>query len=309
MVRQHTDHTAVNDEDRREFLKVLGVSGAVAAGGATLDDVGEQLTAAGASEELAPVGKAIRADLTGSIDAGLVAEQQAALAAASSEMAASVERGLPTEAPREEFAAVAAAGWPVYEHLRDVEFYDSAAEHLPAFDLETLGAAMETFVASERLVGMVGGFGLGEHQGVDLLSTVISNAEQLQNYHWVATEELPGGVTAPSDAFPTAPQAAAGGALLWLDDIDTHLYQNEILLTEEIHADAAWHGETMAAGLHLMSEAARAIGEGAGALSDGELGALLTTSFAVQATAQGLITQDVYWVTDGMRAPRAGGDA
>lgn len=307
MVEGYGERTTVSDEDRREFLKVLGVSGSIAAGGLGLEELGST-TGVTAAEELAPVGQAIRTDLTGAIDADLVAEQQAALTAASEEMAATVERGLPSEAPREEFATVADAGWPVYEHLREVGFYASADEQLPAFDVDTLGAAMETFVASDQLVGMVEEFGLGDHQGVDLLATVIGNAEQLQNYHWVATEEVPGGVSAPSDAFPTAPQAAAGGALLWLEDVDEYLYQNEIILTEEIHADAAWHGETMAAGLHLMSEAARVIGEGAGALSDAELASLLTVSFAVQATAQGLITQDVYWVTEEMRAPRAGGD-
>lgn len=305
-MKQHTKtHTNVTDEDRREFLKVVGATGLVAAGGVTLTEVQEQAAPA-ATEELAPIGQAIQEDMVGTIDAGSIAAQQAELAAAASELPVTLERGLPGEAEgvREEFSPLAEAGQPVYEHLRDVEFYASAAEHLPEFNLETLGAAMETFVASDQLVGIVEEFGFEGEQGVDLLATVIGNAQELQNYHWVATSELPGEANSLGDAFPSAPQAAAGGALLWMDDIDLHLYQKAPLLTEEIHSDAVWHAESMAAGFHLMAEGAKVIGAGSGSFSDSELGALLTTSFAVQATSQGLLPQDVYWITEQMRAPR-----
>lgn len=297
----------VSSEDRRDFLKALGLTGAVAAGGVTLDEVHSKVATGTGAEELAPVGQAIQADLTGTVDAQLIANQQAALTAAANELPASLERGLPgeTEGPREEFAALAEAGQPVYNHLKEVGFYASAAEHLPEFNLETLGTALETFVASEQLVGTVDGFGLGDEQGVDLLATVIGNAEELQNVHWVATEELPGEALSAGEAFPTAPQAAAGGVLLWLDDIDLHLYQKAVLLTDQIHSDAVWHAQSMAAGFQLMSEGAKAIGEESGSLSESELGALLTTSFAVQATSQGLLPQDVYWITEQMRTPRA----
>lgn len=298
--------TSVTDEDRREFLKVIGVAGAVATAGATLTDVHHEVSSESATE-LAPVGSAIEADLSGTLDAQLIAEQQAELAAAANELPKSIERGLPpAEAqPREEFSVVAEAAQPVYDHLRDIGFFESSAEYLPEFNLDTLGAALETFVASEHLVDAVEGFGFGEQQGVDLLATIIGNAQELQNTHWVASEELPGEATSLGDAFPSPPQAAAGGALLWLDDIDLHLYQKAILITEEIHQAAVWHGQSMAAGFHLMSEGARVIGEESGSLTEGELGALLTTSFAVQATSQGLLPQDVYWITEPMRAPRA----
>lgn len=307
-IQRQSAHTGnVSDEERREFLKVLGVTGTVAAGGATLEELNGEITT-GAAAELAPVGQAIRSDLTGELDTALVAEQQAALTAGVNELPASLEHGLPGEAatePRAEFSRVAAAGMPVYEHLRDVGFFASAAEHLPAFNLESLGSAVETFVGSETLVEMADGIGTGEQQGADLLATVIGNAEQLEDYHWIATEDLPGGASSIGESFPSAPQAAAGGALLWLDDIDQHLYQKSVFLTEQIHADAVWHGESMATGFYLMGEAATLIGEESGAVSDAELGALLTTGFAIQAITQGLLPQDVYWVTEQMRAPRS----
>lgn len=297
----------VSDEERREFLKVLGVTGAVATGGATLDELSGELAGSTAAEELAPVGQSIRSDLTGALDAALLSEQQAALTAVTNELPASLDHGLPGDAatePRAEFTPVAEAAMPAYEHLRDIGFFASAAENLPSFNLETLSNAVETFVASETLVGIADEIGTGEQQGADLLASVIGNAEQLKDYHWIATEDLPGSAISIGESFPSAPQAAAGGAILWLDDIDSHLYQKSVFLTEEIHADAVWHGESMATGFYLMSEAAKLIGEESGTVSDGELGALLTTSFAIQAIAQGLLPQDVYWVTEQMRAPR-----
>lgn len=292
----------IPDEDRREFLKVLGISGTVAAGGATLQEV-QRATSAETTTELAPIGRSIQADLAGSIDASLLASQQAELADAASALTVAVENGLPEESPREEFGSVAAAGRPVYDHLTDVGFFESTTEHLPAFSPAYLEGAIQEFVGSDALAGPLEEFGFSGEEGVDLLATVVANGEELSDHHWVATDEIPRETIEFGEHIPPMTMGAAGGALLWLEDLDLHLWQKHTILTQDILEDAVWHGRSMAAGFHLMSEGAKVLAENNGELSESELGALLSIGFAVQAIAQGLLPQDVYWVTDDMRAP------
>ncbi|WP_254522466.1 hypothetical protein [Natrinema caseinilyticum] len=295
---------AVAREDRREFLKVLGVTGTAAAGGATLSEVRDGMTA-GTAEKLAPIGEAIEADLTGSLDAGLLATHGAAVADAVSSLPETIEYGLPRAEPRTEFASIAEAGWPIYDHLDEAGFFESTTDHLPRFSPESLETAVATFVESEQSVDPLTALGFDSGKGVSLLATVIANAEELSTHHWVATDEIPRERIEFGDAIPPMTMGAAGGVLLWLDDLDGHLWRQANLLTEEIHANAVWHGQSMGAGFFLMAEGAKAIATEDASLSDGELGGLLSTGFAVQAIAQGLLPQDVYWVTDEMRGETA----
>lgn len=301
MIMSHDHkHRTVTDEDRREFLKVLGVTGGAVAGGVTLSEVQEGVSV-GAAEELAPIGEAIRTDLKGALDAGQLATQQAMVADAVQSLPATLDHGLPQAEPRSAFAAVAEAGWPIYDHLADTGFFESTTDHLPRFTPEYLETAVETFVGSETLTAPLEELGFGNGEGVDALATVIANAEELSTHHWVATDEIPREQIEFGEAIPPMTMGAAGGTLLWLDDLDGHLWRQANLLTEDIHADAVWHGQSMGAGFYLMAEGAKAIATTDGRLTDSELGSLLSTGFAVQAIAQGLLPQDVYWVTDEMR--------
>ena len=291
----------VDDDERREFLKALGVAGAVAAGGTGLTEVRDAMSA-NASAEIAAVGESISADLTGQIDAELIASQQSAVATAANELSAVPERGLPTDGPRHEFAAVEEAGRPIYDHLVEVGFFESTTEHLPAFEPTFLQSAVGAFVESEALSEPLAGMGFDDGAGVDLLTEVVANAEELSEHHWIATDEIPRAEIEFGEFIPTMTRGAAGGALLWLKDLDHHLFTHEVLLTDEIVADATWHGQSMAAGFQLMAEGAKALGDGS--VSGRDLTALLSTGFAVQAIAQGLLPQDAYWISEEMRAER-----
>jgi hypothetical protein len=301
MAHRHS-YTHVSDEDRRAFLKALGVTGAVAAGGATIDEV-RNAASTEATAELAPIGQSIRADLGGTLDAEFIATQQSELIDAAGTLTATIERGLPSEEPREEFAAVAQTGRPVYDHFSEVGFFESTTQNLPELDPGYLESAVSTFVGSEALAGPLAEIGFDGTEGVDLLATVIGNAERLSDYHWIATDQIPRERIEFGEHIPAMTKAAAGGVLLWLDDLDHYLWQDQVLITDKVLQDAVWHGQAMAAGFHLMSEGARAIGAESDAYSDAELGALLSTGFAVQAISQGLVPQDVYWLTEDMRTP------
>lgn len=302
MVR-HTKEHHVTDEERRDFLKALGVGGAVIAGGTGLQEVRDAM-ATSSTAELPAIGQAIQSDLTGAMNAEFIADQQGALVTAASELPAAVERGLPVAEPRHEFGAVEEAGRPIYDHLAEVGFFESTTDHLPAFEPSYLNTAVKTFVGSEMLTDSLARFGMAGTTGVDLLAEVVANAQELSDYHWIATDEIPRTEIEFGEYIPSMTQGAAGGALLWLKDLDHHLWSHEVLLTEEILSDAGWHGQSMAAGFDLMAEGAKAIASEESAYNEKELTALLSTGFAVQAISQGLLPQDVYWVTEEMRSER-----
>lgn len=69
-------HSQLSDEERRDFLRALGVAGAAATAGTALEDVTlgdlRELVTAEAAGELARMGEAIRADLAGALDADLL---------------------------------------------------------------------------------------------------------------------------------------------------------------------------------------------------------------------------------------------
>lgn len=293
----------ITDDERRNFLKALGVGGGVAVGSMTLTDVRDALSEESA-DQFASIGSAIRSDLTGTLDAESIAAGQATFAEHARSLPTAAEKGLPGNGPRDEFESVAQAGQPLYDHLADAGFFESTTNHLPKLTPTNLESSVRAFVNSEALSAPLGELGLDGQAGVDLVATVVANAKELSTHHWVATDEIPRERLERGEFIPPMTQAAAGGILLWLGDIDQHLWQKKPILTEQILDDAIWHGQSMAAGFHLMSEGAKAItGESSG-ISDEELGSLLTTGFAVQAIAQGLLPKDVYWITEEMRGPQ-----
>lgn len=297
----HSYHQSL-DEERRDFLKALGVGGTVAVGSATLDDVREAISTAPATD-LASIGEDIRGDLAGALDAELLAEQQTALETAASTLPGVPDRGLPSGGPRAEFTGVAAATRPAYDHLVETGFFESTTERLPEFTSEYLTDSVQAFVGSERLAAPLAEIGLSEREGVDLVATVVGHAEEL-THHWIPTDELTREDFGDIEHVPPMTQGAAGGVLLWLEDLDDHLWRNSQILTDDILADAAWYGHAMAAGLQLMTEGARVVAEDDGSISDEELTALLSTGFAVQTISQHLLPVDVHWVSDEMRDSR-----
>jgi hypothetical protein len=128
--------------------------------------------------------------------------------------------------------------------------------------------------------------------------------DQLRHNHWVVSEQISRGDLEDVATIPPLTKGAMGGAMLWLEDLDSHFSRREPILTDEILADAVWHARSMAAGFQLVNEGAKAIADEEGSLSNGELGATLSIGFAVQALAQSLLPQDVYWITEEMRGDR-----
>lgn len=293
----------VTDEDRREFLKVLGITGTAAVGGMTVSELRGELSA-GSAEELASTGEAIEADLTGSLNADLIATQQAEFVTQASSIPAVIDEGLPTGEPRNDFAAVAEAGQPVYDHLSDVGFFESTTNHMPEFTPESLVASVEQFITSEQLAETLVPVGFDAREMVDLFVAIVDGRHVLSNQLWLATDEIPQEQIRGGEHIAPMTKQAAGGVLLWLNDLDLHLSDQSVLITDEILADATWNAHAMAAGFQMMTEGAKEIAEGSGRLSNSELGSLFATGFSLQTMAQYLLPHDAYWITEEMRAPR-----
>ena len=294
-------NTRLTDEERRDVLQALGVAGAVAVGGASIDELGRAVSS-DASEELAPIGQAIAEDTAGELDADMLATQGSAVVERTQHLSGAADRGLPTAEPREEFAAVAEAGRPAYDHLAEIGFFESTTNHLPEFTPTYLRDSVRTVLGADALTDSLADLGFTDAAAADVVATVVANAEQISDHHWVATDEVPREQVEMGEYIPPMTKAAMGGVLLWLEDVDQHLWTHERLLTEDLLSNAVWDAGAMAAGFHLVTEGARRIGEASSELSDAELGALLSTGFAVQAIAQHQLPRDVYWITDEARA-------
>lgn len=297
MVTKDHGNRPVTDAQRRRFLKLLGV-GTAGAVGITLSDV--TVAAEDIDDSFAEVGEAIRADVADDLDGELIAEGQSELANAATELPTVPAKGHPDEV-RDDYSSVAAPGWEVYEHLVESDFFLKATNYLPDYDVDFVESTLEGFVNSDHFMSSLAEVGLSDDEGIDLLATVVDRAETLSEYHWVGHEEIRRHNYEAGPSIGTMTQLSSGGALLWIDDIDLHLYQQQILITDEILADAAWHAHCMATGFYLMSETARVMADESEDATDAELGTAVSLAFAVQSISQYLLAEDVYWITQAMR--------
>lgn len=294
----------VPEEDRREFLKTLGIAGTVSATGITLAEVQDAMgTETKSPPQLAETAEAISTEIGGALDAGLLEHQTDQLASAAATLPQVTDRGFP-EQPRNDFGAIAEAGRPIHDHLIDTGFFEVSSEHLPEFHPEFLKTTVETFVGSPHGTEPLEAMDLTHGEGVDLVATVIANAADLEDYNWVASDDISSDTLEDVASVPPITQAAAGGALLWLEDLDDHIWRRKVLLTEPILADAVWYGQSLGAGYYLMSEAARYVADPAEDFDAVSIGAMLATGVAIQEIAQSLLPRDVYWITEDMRDSR-----
>jgi hypothetical protein len=294
----------IGQEDRRQFLKVVGLTGAVAAGSEfTLSDLRGEVEGEAAGE-LAAMGEAIREDLVGTLDAGLLGSELASLEEQITRLPELRAMGVPA-AGSTEYQQLAEPGWAVHEHLVEVGFFESVEEHLPEFTPEHIGATAREFINTAALASALSELGYSEEELTSTVVNVVNNKERLAM--WVPTKNIPAGVEGfdPENIAPLH-QRASAGVLLWTDYLDTYLWQNEVLLTDTILDNNYGDLKQMYAGLHLLANAAEDLA-GAQELSDAQLTAALSAGAAMMIVGQEDLTNDVMRITDEMRAPRTGG--
>lgn len=297
------DRRRISDEERRRFLKALGVVGATTvAGDFTLDQIrGEVSVAEGG--ELAAIGEAIRSDLSGSIDASLLASEMAGIAGSIGRLPELEAAGLPAEQGTA-YQELTDPAWNIHEHLVEIGFFASAEEHMPPFVADHIEMSARQMVGSGLLSAALTEAGFSLPEVTTLASTVVNNNDHLAKWKPTAfyaqegVEEFD-----PADIAPLH-QRATEGALLWIDGLDHWLWQNQVLLTEEMLSNGIWDVKAMLGGYQLVSQAAHDMAEGT--ISDEQLSAMITAGSAISIISQEHLAFDVARPTDEARAPRGG---
>lgn len=293
----------VDENDRRNFLKILGIAGGVgAASEFSLSDLRGAVGAEGA-EELATIGERIRADLAGGLDAGQLAGAVGGIESSIAELPALREAGFPDQQGTA-YQDAATPAWEAYDHLAAVGFFESAERHMPEFTPDHVQATATELIRAEPLIGTLAEAGFEESERTAVVVDAVNENDRLA--HWVSTASLPADPEGydPANVAPLH-QRALGGALLWVDELDQQLWQREVLLTEAMLDRAIWDVKQIFGGTHLFVSAARDLA-GPEELSDSQLTAALAGGSAVAIRGQEKLEQDLFRITDEERAPRKG---
>lgn len=293
----------VDERDRRNFLKVLGATGGVAAASEfSLADL-RGAVGAGATEEFTTMGEAIRADLAGGLDAGRLDAAVGGVESAVAELPALRESGFPDE-PGTAYQELTAPAWDAYDHLADVGLFASAERHLPEFTPEHVRATAAELVRAEPVTAALADLGFDERERTAVVVDAVAEDHRLAQ--WVSTASLPADPEGydPANVAPLH-QRAIGGGLLWIDELDQQLWQREVLLTEEMLDRGLWDVKRILGGTHLFATAARDLA-GPEELSDSQLTAALAGGSAIAIRGQEALEEDLFRISDAGRAPMGG---
>lgn len=290
-------------EDRETLAENLGVDEAVVDDEVTLSALRTALEGE-VDEEFASMGEAIRRDLEGELDTELLTSVLTDLATEVGRLPEIRAAGIPDgeREPERLYRELAEPGWRMYDHLLDVGFFESVDENAPRFTPEHIRNTAHGLVEADPLTADLESAGFDEAEQIRLMSDVVNNDRDLAR--WVPTREIPYDVEFNVDFVPPLHQRAAGGALLWIKTLDIHLWQKQVLITDEILDDGIRDVKAMLGGLYLLARAAREISLGEESeLTDGQLMAALTAGAAITILNQQAVCQDVFYITEEMRAP------
>jgi hypothetical protein len=293
---------SVTADDQREFARALGVGETTTSERPTLAEIRDAIDAE-TDSEFASMGEAIRSDLSGKLDGELIEENLDELATQIERLPEVREAGIPegeTEA-EQLYRDLIAPAWRIYRHLVDVDFFPSVEANLPRFTSEHIEHTANELIRTDEFTAALEDCGFDEREQLILMMNVVNNTTSLAR--WVPTREIPDGVEFDVDHVPPLHQRAMGGALLWINAIDTHLWQKEVLITEDILDDGQWDTKAMLGGLYVMSVAARDIAGEDRSLTDAQLAAALTGSAAMLIVNQEEIMKDMFWITEEKRKP------
>lgn len=254
--------------------------------------------------KFASVGEAIRNDIEGQLDADLLEEALSDLDTKIGRLSEVRNAGIPDgkREPERLYRELVEPGWRVYDHLVDVGFFESVDVKVPRFTQDHIKSTAQEIVQADPLTAELTEVGYDEEELVKLVMNVTNNDMRLSR--WVPTADIPEGVEFELEHVPPLHQRAAGGVLLWIRTMDVHLWQKQVLITDEILDDAFWDIKAMLAGFHLLSRAALEIADSErDSLTDSQLTAALTAGAAIMIINQEDLCRDAYYITEDMRAP------
>jgi len=295
----------VTASDRQRMVENLGFSDSVADKSMTFTEI-QRAIDADADAKFGSIGETVREDLTGQLDA-------ARIETALSDLERQIERlpdvrnaGIPDgdQKPEALYRELITPGWDIYNHLADVGAFESLETHLPAFTPEHIEGTAHEILQADELTDALTELGYDDHEKTVLLRDVVNNKTRLSR--WVPTRDIPESVEFTVDYVPPLHQRAMGGGLLWIKALDRHLWQKEILVTEEILDDVYWRTNAMLAGLYIMGRAVHEIAlddNDDGDLTDAQVVAALIAGAAIVIVNQEELMRDAFWLTEEKRAP------
>jgi hypothetical protein len=290
-------------EEREQLVENLGIDDAVVDEELTLSAL-QSAVDGEIDDEFASMGEAIRNDLEGSLDVGLLESVMADLETQIGRLPEVREVGIPDgeREPERLYRDLVEPAWRMYDHLVDVGFFESVDANAPRFSSDHIKNTSYGLLEADPLTSELESIGFEDAEQVRLVTSVVNSDKELAR--WVPTEQIPHDVEFNVDFVPPLHQRAAGGSLLWIRTLDIHLWQKQVLITEQILDDGYWDIKAMLGGLYLLTRAAREIGVGdESSLTDGQLMAALTASAAIMIINQQEICRDMYYITEEMRAP------
>lgn len=297
LIYVNTPH--VTREERRRLATTFGV-GEQTERDVTLASIADAIDVE-PDHKFTSMGESIREDLSGTLDETLLTREQEKLGQQIERLPAVRKQGIPdgdTE-PEVLYRELVEPGWRVYDHLVSVDFFESVEENLPRFTPSHIESTAHELVDSEAVTDRLESVGFDDREQLALVVDVVNNNTRLAR--WVPTKDIPAGVEFDVEHVPPLQQRAMGGALLWINALDVHLWQKRILITDELLDDGYWDVKAMLAGIYLMTVTANEVAE-KDALSDAELTAAMSAGTAVSIVNQEEICKNVFWITEDMRA-------
>lgn len=295
-------------DEQKQLAERLGAEDAAVDDGLTLSEL-QSAVDPEISDEFATMGAVIREDLEETLDTKLINAVLADLEVQINRLPEVRDAGVPDGdmEPERLYEELVEPGWRLYDHLLDIGFFESVDRNAPRFSAKHILDTGHGLLEAEPLTRELERVGFDEGEQLALMANVVNSDTQLER--WVPTAEIPYDVDEfDVENVPPLHQRASGGSLLWIQTLDVHLWQKEVLLTEEILDDGYWDVKGMLGGLYLLALAAREIAtEGRErSLTDGQLMAALTGSAAIMIVKQQDICHDVFYITEEMRAePKA----
>ncbi|MDQ2051771.1 hypothetical protein RBH26_14935 [Natronolimnohabitans sp. A-GB9] len=291
----------ITTEGQRQLVRTLGADRVDEGDQLTLERLRESIDGE-TDPEFASMGETIRSDLSGKLDTELLETELENLSAQLDRLPEVREQGIPegeTE-PEVLYRELVEPGWRVYDHLVEVDFFESLEANLPQFTPEHIEETAHELIGSDALVDELESLGFDERERLAVVMDVVNNNTRLAR--WVPAKDIPEEVEFDVEHVPPLHQRAAGGVLLWIKALDVHLWQKRILITDEILDDGYWDIKAMLGGFALLTKAALEVAED-DELSDAQLTAAITASAAIMIVNQEEICKHMFWITEEMRAP------
>ena len=288
--------------DRSQLMKKLEIDQPARGETPSLPELGEA-TDTVPRTDIAARGEAIRTDHTDELDVELLEHELAALEEQIARLPAIRERGIPsgTEAPEELYRELIAPAWTVYDHLVEVGVFEGFESSMPRFTAEHIRDTAHQLLGTSLLTETLADNGFDEDEQTALLLNVAMNDTRLSR--WVPVRDIPAGVEFNVDYVPPLYQRAMGGALLWVNALDRHLWQKRILLTDDHLDSAIWHTKAILGGLYLMISAIRDLASDDADFTDAQSTAALLGGAAILIVNQEDMMANVFWITEEERAP------